>query len=130
MPGVLAKIASPDSGASGRRLSEEQLRRDILSSLQAICRTRVGTMLSCPEYGLCCVGELVHGFPEAAETVVRSLKRSIAAYEPRLTGVRVRHVPSLDLIVHLDIEAQMVFGKSKTAVQFHTTVSGATVSVR
>jgi type VI secretion system lysozyme-like protein len=104
---------------------EPDLRLAVLENLRALCRTRQGTMTSCPEYGLPTVSELVHA-PESAASFAAALKASIDAFEPRLTAVRVRHIPSEDRILHFEIMAQLVdrahASRTGSAVKFSTRI--------
>jgi type VI secretion system protein len=76
----------------------------------------------CPDYGVAAVSEMVHAFPEAISLMARTIRQTIQAYEPRLTNVQVRHVPSEDMILRFDITAQIVVEGSKTPVRFETTI--------
>ena len=104
---------------------EPDLRLAVLENLRALCRTRQGTMTSCPEYGLPTVSELVHA-PESAAAFAVALKASIEAFEPRLGGVRVRHIPSEDRMLYFEITAHLIedsqVSRSGAAVKFSTRV--------
>jgi type VI secretion system protein len=87
-----------------------------------MCSTRLGTMLTQPDYGIPDVTEMLISFPEAIAALQRALKHTIETYEPRLTNVRVNYAPSdtNDLIVRFDIVAQLVTDTGKSPVKFET----------
>jgi len=90
-----------------------------------MCRTRMGTMLTCPDYGIADVSEMIHSFPDAITIMAQSLRHTIQTYEPRLQNVQVIHVPAdlLDLTLRFEIRARVVLeGGSKTAVKFETSL--------
>lgn len=98
-------------GQSGRS-TEQQIRDSILENLRAMCQTRVGSMLSCPEFGIVSVSELMRSH-EGAAILAESIRNTVKAFEPRLRNVRVQHVPSEDMTLHFKITGQMVLdGKS------------------
>src|SRR5687767_11073567 len=99
---LLQRISHPEFATARSGRSEAQLRDAVLQNLRSICTTLQGTVPACPDYGIVCVSELVHAFPDAAAMVARSLKQAIQTYEPRLTNVRVRHVPGEDLTMRFE----------------------------
>ncbi|WP_394822143.1 type VI secretion system baseplate subunit TssE [Pendulispora albinea] len=102
--------------------NDRALRDAILAHLRAMCSTRIGTMLTRPDYGVPDVSEMVHSFPAALDTLARSIKETIEKYEPRLTRVRVRHIPSetTELVVRFEITAAMVLADHTSPVRFET----------
>jgi type VI secretion system protein len=54
--------------------------------------TRQGSCLTCPDYGLMEVSEVLHDFPDAIGLVLRSIKSSIQIYEPRMKNLQIRHM--------------------------------------
>jgi type VI secretion system protein len=54
--------------------------------------------------------------------MARSIRHTIQTYEPRLTNVRVKHLPSEDLTLRYELTAQLVTGSSKLPVTFETTI--------
>jgi type VI secretion system protein len=111
-------------GQTGRA-TEQQVRDSILENLRAMCQTRVGSMLSCPDFGIVSVSELMRT-SEGASILADSIRNTVKAHEPRLRNVRVQHVPSEDMTLHFKINAQMVVdGRSSRPgpnVLFDTTV--------
>lgn len=114
-----------DEIAQTGRATEQQLRDAILENLRAMCQTRLGTMLSCPEFGIVSVSELMRSH-EGAGILADSIRATIKTFEPRLKNVRVQHVPSEDMTLHFRITAQMVVegrsGRSGPSVHFDTLV--------
>lgn len=91
---------------------DHDLESAIMTHLQNMLNTRQGSSLTCPDYGLMEVSEVLHEFPEAIGLVQRSIKNSIQTYEPRLKNVQVRHVRSdtlQSMILEFEITAQIQF---------------------
>ncbi|AUX34357.1 MULTISPECIES: type VI secretion system baseplate subunit TssE [Sorangium] len=92
---------------------DHDLESAILMHLGHMLNTRQGSSLTCPDYGLMEVSEVLHEFPEAIGLVQRSLKNCIQTYEPRLKNVQVRHVRSdsvlQSMVLEFEITAQIQF---------------------
>lgn len=82
-------------------------------------------MLTCPTYGVAAISELVHAFPDAIDEMARSIKNTIQAYEPRLTDVTVRQLPSEDLTLRYTITARLKDDRSGQRMQFETSVDAS-----
>jgi len=123
-PSLLARIRHPELAGARRAISDREIRDAVLDHLRMMCTTRQGTMLTCPDYGICDVSEMVHSFPDAIAMMARSIRHTIQTYEPRLTNVQIRHVPSesADLTLRYEITAQIAVQGSKTPVKFETTL--------
>ena len=121
--GLLSRIqfaSSPNHSHVGARSTD--LRDNILAHLQQICATRIGSAPSCPDYGVVAPIEVVGGSPEAVRELVKTLTLTLQKYEPRLTRVKIRHLPSDDLILRFAIEANIVNAGSSGAISFETRV--------
>jgi type VI secretion system protein len=132
-PSLLTRIRRPELAAARRHVPGNELREDILDHLRGMCSTRIGTMLTRPDYGIPDVTEMLVSFPEAITALQRSLKHTVVTYEPRLTNVRVNYIPSEvnDLIVRFEILAQLVTDDGKTPVKFETVLDvSRKISVR
>jgi type VI secretion system protein len=70
----------------------EDLAGAVVRHLKQMLTTRQGSSLTCPDYGVPDVTELLHDMTEAVAAIQRALKQSIQLYEPRLKNVQVRHV--------------------------------------
>lgn len=121
---LLARIQKPELGQPRRDVSERELRESILANLSRICSTRAGTMLTCPDFGIADVSEMVHSFPGAITLMVSTLKNAIQTYEPRLEGVQIVHVPSdgVELILHFEIRARLAGDAKRATIKFETTL--------
>jgi len=64
----------------------------VVQHIVRLLNTRQGSCLTCPDYGLIEVSELLYDFPDAAGIMQRALKNTIQAYEPRLKNVQVRQI--------------------------------------
>jgi len=114
-----------------RQATETDIRDSVLEHLKAMCSTRQGTMVTCPDFGVCDVSELLHAFPDAIAEMARSIRHTIQTYEARLTNLRIRHVPSEDMTLRFEITAQLAVGFGKQRVAFETSVDASRrVSVR
>ncbi|MBN2194448.1 MAG: type VI secretion system baseplate subunit TssE [Polyangiaceae bacterium] len=121
-PSLLRRIQRQELANPGSRVNLQEVRDSILAHLRTMCLTREGTMLTRPDYGIACVSEMVHNFPDAIAIMARSIRHTIETYEPRLTNVRVRHVPGPDLILRFEISAQLTGNRSNPSLQFETTI--------
>jgi len=121
MSTLLARLRTPESTLSASE-SEGALRASILEHLQRMCSTRLGSMPTCPDYGLPPLSEMVHSFPDALSAIRESLLHTIEAYEPRLANVRINFVPnsSLDLVVRFEVTATLVDSTRRLPVRFET----------
>jgi type VI secretion system protein len=131
---LLARVRSPETAlAAGGAAAEHALRQSILAHLQAMCATRLGSMPIRPDYGLPDLSEMVHSFPDAIDAMARALVHTIQTYEPRLTDVRVHHVPSegAELVVRFEVSAMIRGAGGRTPVRFETRIdSSRRVSVK
>jgi type VI secretion system protein len=123
-PSLLARIQQPELAAKLRTATDREIRESVLHHLRMMCTTRQGTMLTAPDYGVCDVSEMVHAFPDAIAMMARSIRHTIQTYEPRLTNVQVRHIPSeqIELLVRYEVTATLVTNGSKTPVKFETSL--------
>jgi len=106
--------------------AESTIRDSVLQHLQAMCSTRLGSVPIRPDYGLPDISEMVHSFPDAIDAIARALTHTIEKYEPRLTNVVVRHVPSniVELVVRFEITAHIADFKH-SPVRFETSIDGS-----
>ena len=129
MTTLLARLRAPGAhrGASGEAGDDAAERASILQHLQVMCATRRGSMRPRPDYGLPDVSEMVHSFPDAITDLIRAIELTITKYEPRLTNVRVTHVPSeaVELVVRFEISAVLVASPQRARVSFETRVNAS-----
>jgi type VI secretion system protein len=72
----------------------------VTTHLARMLNTRQGSCLTCPDYGLIEVSEVLYDFPDAIGIMQRAIKNSIQQYEPRLKNVQVRHIKPEDVVGH------------------------------
>lgn len=78
--------------------------------LSRMLNTRQGSCLTCPDFGLIEVSEILCDFPDAIGIMQRSIKNCIQTYEPRLKNVQVRHIKNdyaHEMILQFEITAQI-----------------------
>ena len=83
-----------------------------MTHLKNMLNTRQGSSLTCPDYGLMEVSDVLHEFPDAIGLLQRSIKNSIQQYEPRLKNVQVRQIKSdvaQAMILEFEITAQIQY---------------------
>ncbi len=121
----IARAADPTS-------NERQTYRDhdveaaIMTHLGQMLNTRQGSSLTCPDYGIAEISEVIHDFPDAIGIMQRAIKTSILTYEPRLKNVQVRHIKNEathSMILEFEITAQLQLPDGrKHAVRFGTSM--------
>lgn len=117
--GLLSRLHSRDPS---RSVDEVQ---SILGSLRALLNTRTGDAPCVDDFGVLDFSDLVHNFPNATPYVQRNLRDCIAKYEPRLTNVRVRTVPSDNpLRLVFEISARLASDRRRGLVRVRTEVNG------
>lgn len=106
-------VHAADPHSSERHTWRDQdLESAIISHLKNMLNTRQGSSLTCPDYGLMEVSEVLHEFPDAIGLLQRSIKNSVQQYEPRLKNVQVRQVKSdvaQVMVLEFEITAQIQF---------------------
>lgn len=115
--------------------SDRYTRRDadtesaVTEHVVRMLNTRQGSCLTCPDYGLIEVSEVLYDFPDAVGIVQRALKNSLQQYEPRLKNVQVRHVKNdyvHEMVLQFEITAQLHLPDGRRqSLRFATTVDGS-----
>ncbi len=129
---LLRRIRQPELSAPRRIVSDDEVRASVLENLRAICSTRVGSALTCPDYGIVSVTDIVHSCPDAIGSILESVRHSIRTYEPRLTNATVTYVPPgevRELTIRFEISGRLMNGGRRVAVKFQTVID-ATRNVR
>lgn len=125
---LLDRMREPDSGGS-RTIHEntDRLAKSVMENLSRLLNSRHGVAMTRDAYGIPDLSEVVHNFPEAIETMRRSIKTSIETFEPRLKRVNVKHVQSPDDIfaLHFEITADLVTEEEKASIWIETRVDGS-----
>lgn len=132
---MAASLISRIERAADPTSSERHTRRDsdtetgVTEHLARMLNTRQGSCLTCPDYGLIEVSEVLYDFPDAVGIVQRALKNSIQTYEPRLKNVQVRHLKSEDvheMVLQFEITAQLHLPDGRRqSLRFATSVDGS-----
>jgi type VI secretion system protein len=125
---LLERLADPrPESERTTRLDTDALADSVRRHLHRLLNTRRGSALSVPEYGVPEFSELLHSFPDAILDLTRAIKAGIERFEPRLSEVIVKHVPTPDSILTLrfEITARLVHEGRKEPVWFETTIDSA-----
>ena len=97
--------------------------------LARLLNTRQGSALTCPDYGLIEVSEVLYDFPDAIGIMQRSLKNTIQVYEPRMKNVQVRQIKGevgSEMILQFEITAQLQLPDGRRqSLRFSTAVDGS-----
>ena len=105
---------------------DHDLETAVSRHLAQMLNTRQGSCLTCPDYGLIEVSEVLYDFPDAIGIMQRSIKNSIQTYEPRLKNVQVRHLKGEDihemmLVFEITAQLQLPDGR-RQSLRFATNV--------
>ncbi len=128
---LLARIErAADPTSSGRTAARDgDVESSVSAHLARLLNTRQGSCLTCPDYGLIEVSEVLHDFPDAIGIVQRALKNTIQQYEPRLKNVQVRHLKGEDMAamtLQFEITAQLHLPDGRRqSLRFSTDVDGS-----
>lgn len=126
---LLERVRRPELAGPRRAVTDDEARASVLANLRAMCSTWLGSSRSCPDYGIVCVSDIVHACPEALGAMAKAIRHTISTYEPRLTNVTVRPLPSGSvadaLTLRFDVGATLVNGDRRLPVRFHTVVDAA-----
>ena len=115
--GILSRI----TGESARGVDEVER---IVGNLQALLNTRLGDAVSAEGFGVVDLVDIIHDFPAAAQIMQRSIRATIAKYEPRLRNVSVRTVPSEDpLKLTFEISGRLSGDRRRGVVRLRSEMS-------
>ena len=127
--GILSRLSAA-SAQEARPVNELE---SIVNHLRALLNTRAGESPSASDFGVVDFTDLVHNFPEAIQTLQRSIRTTLLQYEPRMKNVVVQHVRDDEsLVLKFQITAQLQ-GKNggRGAVRFETQLrAGGHMSVK
>lgn len=108
---------------------DQDLEAAVIEHTRVLLNTRAGSCLTCPDYGLIEVSEVLYDFPEAIGIVQRSIKNVLTTYEPRLKNVQVRHIKNEathQMVLEFEISAQLAYPDGRRhALRFTTAVDAA-----
>jgi type VI secretion system protein len=132
---MAASLLSRIERAADPTSSERYTSRDsdtesaVSQHLARLLNTRQGSCLTCPDYGLIEVSEVLYDFPDAIGIMQRALKNTIQTYEPRLKNVQVRHLKNdlgHEMVLQFEITAQLHLPDGRRqALRFSTAVDGS-----
>jgi type VI secretion system lysozyme-like protein len=125
---LLRRIRQPELAAARRVISDDEARAAVLEHLRAMFLTRAGSAIGVPDYGVMSVTDIVHSCPDAIADVLRSIRRTIVAHEPRLSNPVVRHVTPAgvhDTTIRFEISGEIVNGSRKTPVKYQTVIDAS-----
>ena len=128
MPGeqaLLERLRTPPSGQRTVHRSVEALQDSVLQNLRRIFNTRQGEVVTVPDYGMPDLTDVPYAYPDSIEDVRRAIQHAVTKYEPRLRGVRVRHIaedgdPQL---LRFEITARLAEDGEQLPVRFESTVN-------
>jgi type VI secretion system protein len=107
---------------------DNDLESALARHIAVLLSTRQGTALTCPDYGLAEVSEVLYDFPEAIGIMQRSIKNTIQTYEPRLKNVQVRHIrneQSNMMTLEFEVTGQIVLPDGRRqSLRFATSIDG------
>ena len=109
---LLTRIAHAADPYSSERHTwrDHDLESAVISHLANMLNNRQGSSLTCPDYGIPELSEIIHDFPEAIGIMQRAIKNSVQLYEPRLKNVQVRHIKNEQthqMILEFEITGQL-----------------------
>ena len=91
-------------GTDRRSVDDAQ---SISEHLQILLNTREGLSVTNPDYGLPDLTDIVHMLPDGVHALQNAIRDVILKYEPRLSKVKVRFVPSDDaFVLYFDVSAR------------------------
>jgi type VI secretion system protein len=83
-------------------------------------------MLTCPDYGIVDVSEMLHNFPDAIAAMAKAIKHTIQTYEPRLINVRVKHIRTDTMVLFYEISAELQTTRGgRETIQFQTSIEAS-----
>lgn len=108
---------------AGRDSTPVDPTESVIEHLRVLLNTRRGDSVTAPDFGILDFADVVHEFPGGIQQLAKSIRATIAQYEPRLRSVGVRHVPDENpLSLRFEISAQLSVGRSARTLRFATTV--------
>ena len=123
--------ANPTSAGLLSERSDDPDVELIVGNLQALLNTRLGDAVSAEGFGVVDLVDIIHDFPAAAQIMQRSIRATIAKYEPRLRNVSVRTVPSDDpLTLTFEISGRLAGDRRRGVVRLRSEMThGGRVTV-
>ncbi len=109
----------------GEFADKSELLDSILTNMRTVLNSRAGCCQTRPDYGMPDFNGLVGRFPDAIGIIANAVRGQIEAFEPRLSGITVRHVPdrSNPLRLAFRIHAALVVGDQVERLSFDTVLN-------
>lgn len=129
---LLERIRSSSSDAPRTiREDTEATAESILRYLRRLLNTRQGDARISADFGIPDCTEVMHAFPDSISDMQKAIQATIERFEPRLSKVRIRHVPSEEnaLELRFEVTAQLGTSREKAFLQFETWVEPRTGKV-
>ncbi len=108
---------------------DSDVETSVVRHLHQMLNVRQGSCLTCPDYGLVEVSEVLYDFPDAIGIMQRSIKNTLQTYEPRLKNVQVRHIKSdvaNEMTLQFEITAQLQTADGRRqGLRFSTSVDSS-----
>ena len=120
---LFERLRSPDPEGTRRiHVNTQRMIDSVLANLDRILNERHGNTPILEEYGIPCISDLIHNFPDATQLMRNALKTAIERFEPRLRRVSVKSVPDEDdpLALNFEITAELVTDDDRRSVWFET----------
>src|SRR5271168_4091771 len=86
-------VAGAVQPVSSGKIDRTAVAESVLRNLQDVLNSRAGCCETRRDYGMPDFSDVATSFPEAVPTITRAIRAQIENFEPRLSGVNVRHVP-------------------------------------
>lgn len=130
MPGertLLDRLRHPPGPQRTVHQDAEALQQSVLTNLRRIFNSRQDQVATVADFGMPDLTDLPHSMPDSVETVRRAIQQGVAKYEPRLHGVRVRHIADEDdpRILRFEITARLVIDDGQSMVRYESVVNPA-----
>ena len=100
-----------------------RLTRSVLRNLERLLNSRQGAASIRSDYGIPSIEDVMTAGSDGMRTLCAEIQASIAAFEPRLSNVRVKVAPKNEndpTFLRFEILADLVTGGRKSRVRFET----------
>ncbi|WP_341988637.1 type VI secretion system baseplate subunit TssE [Azorhizobium sp. AG788] len=110
---------------SGEFADTSELLDSVLTNMRSVLNSRAGCCQIRPDYGMPDFNGLVGRFPDAIGIIANAVRAQVEEFEPRLSGITVRHVPdrSNPLRLAFRIHAALVVGDQVERLSFDTVLN-------
>ena len=121
---LLGRLSKPVGAPAKTGDPRAAMVRNVLDHLRRLLNSRQGHAAAQMGYGIPDPSEVLHAYSDSISSMAKAIKVSIEKYEPRLTGVVVRHIANADDVMTLryQIQGQLAQAKERVPVVFDTQV--------